>query len=145
MSLKFSKYMKICSACLLGINCRFDGASKENKKVVELSKKEMLLPVCPEQLGGLTTPREPAECQNGRIVTASGRDVSTEFERGAREVLKIARLYNATEAILRKKSPSCGCGLIPDGTFSDSLVEGDGVTAALLKKNGIKVISEDEL
>lgn len=135
----------ICSACLLGIACRYDGKSKPDRKVLNLSKKEILIPVCPEQLGGLTTPREPAEQRNGKVITASGKDITKYFQKGAKEVLKIAKIFGAKEAILKQRSPSCGNGKIYDGTFSKQIIRGDGVTARLLKKNGIKVISEEDL
>jgi len=137
--------MKLCSACLLGINCRYKGDNKLNDRVVALSKKEILIPVCPEQLGGLTTPREAAEQQGDKVITKSGKDVTENFKRGAEEVLKLAKLFNFKEAILRQKSPSCGCGKIYDGTFSGKIIKGDGVTTALLKKHGIKVITEEDL
>jgi len=137
--------MKICSACLLGVNCRWDGKNKPNEKILELSKKEILIPVCPEQLGGLPTPREPSEQKLEKVFTKSGKDVTKNFIKGAEEVLRIAKLLNIKEAILKQKSPSCGSGQIYDGTFSDNLIEGDGVTASLLKNNGIKVISEEEI
>lgn len=137
--------MKICSACLLGIKCRYNGLSKTNAKVIALSKKEILIPVCPEQLGGLSTPREPAEQKGKKVFTCSGENVSESFTAGAKQVLEMAKLYNIKQAILKQKSPSCGCGKIYDGTFSDKLIKGDGVTTALLKKNGIKVISEEDL
>ena len=137
--------MKLCSACLLGTKCRYDGESKPNDKVIELAKKETLIPVCPEQLGGLPTPREPAEQRGGKVITKTGRDITKNFIRGAEQVLRLAKLFSTKEAILKQKSPSCGCGKIYDGTFSDGLIEGDGITAALLKKNGIKVITEEDL
>lgn len=137
--------MKLCSACLLGVKCRYDGLSKENEKIIALSKKEILIPVCPEQLGGLPTPREPAEQHKGEVFTKSGKKVTTNFKRGAEEVLKLAKLYKIKEAILKQKSPSCGCGKIYDGTFSGKIIPGDGVTAALLKKNRIKTFSEEDL
>ncbi|MCD6247463.1 MAG: DUF523 domain-containing protein [Candidatus Diapherotrites archaeon] len=137
--------MKLCSACLLGIKCRYDGKDNLNERVIELAKREKLIPVCPEQLGGLPTPREPAEIQGNRVVTYSGKDVTEYFERGAKKVLKIAKLLGIKEAILKQKSPSCGSGKIYDGTFSGRIIEGDGITARLLKKNGIRVISEEEL
>lgn len=137
--------MKICSACLLGIKCRYDGKEKGNKKVIELSKREILIPVCPEQLGGLSTPREAAEQKGEKVFTKSRKDVSKNFEKGAKQVLKIVKLYGIKEAILKQRSPSCGCGQIYDGTFSKKIIKGDGVMAALLKKNGIKVISEEDL
>ncbi len=135
----------LCSACLLGIKCRYDGQNKPNDKVIELSKKEILIPVCPEQLGGLSTPREPAEQRGNEVVTKSGRSVTKNFARGAEQVLKLAKLFGIKEAILKQKSPSCGCGKIYDGTFSDKLIEGAGVTTALLKKNGVRVMSEESL
>jgi uncharacterized protein YbbK (DUF523 family) len=147
--------MKLCSACLLGVKCRYDGQSKPDERVLALAKTETLIPVCPEQLGGQPTPRPGAEIQGGdglavlngtaKVMEPSGNDVTANFIAGAEEILKLAKLFNITEAILKQKSPSCGCGRIYDGTFSKTLIEGDGVTAALLKNNGIKVISEDKL
>ncbi|MEM2249174.1 MAG: DUF523 domain-containing protein [Candidatus Bathyarchaeia archaeon] len=137
--------MKLCSACLLGIKCRYDGRDALNEKVIELLKTEILIPVCPEQLGGLPTPREPAEIRDERVITRSGKDVTENFKRGAEEVLKIAKLFDIKEAVLKQGSPSCGCGRIYNGTFSGKTVKGDGITTALLKKHGIKVITEEDL
>lgn len=137
--------MKICSACLLGIKCRYDSKGKRNKKVINLSRKEILIPVCPEQVGGLSTPREPAEKRGKKVFTKSGKDVSENFEKGAKEVLGIVKLYGVKEAVLKQKSPSCGYGKIYDGTFSGKIIRGNGVTAALLKNNGIKIITEEDL
>ncbi len=137
--------MKLCSACLLGINCKYNGGNNLNEKVVNLSKDELLIPVCPEQLGGLPTPRESAEQREEKVFTESGKDVSDSFIRGAKDVLEIAKLCGVKEAILKQKSPSCGCGKIYDGSFSGNVIKGDGVTTALLKENGINVISEDDL
>ena len=147
--------MRLCSACLLGVKCRYDGKSKPNEKVLAISKKEALIPVCPEQLGGQPTPRPDAETKGGdglavlegkaEVVESNGKDVTLNFIAGAEEVLKIAKLFNVKEAILKQRSPSYGCGQIYDGTFSKKLTKGDGVTTALLKRNGIKVISEEEV
>jgi len=137
--------MKLCSACLLGINCRYDEKVKPNKKVLKLAKKEILIPVCPEQLGGLPTPREPSEQRGKRVITESGRDVTKNFENGAKQVLKLAKLFGIKEAILKQRSPSCGSGEIYDGTFTGRIITGDGVTTRLLKKNGVKVICEEDL
>jgi uncharacterized protein YbbK (DUF523 family) len=137
--------MKLCSACLLGVKCRYDGQNNLNKKIVELSKKEALLPVCPEQLGGLPTPREVSEIQNSRVTTKSGQNMTNQFRDGAKEVLKLAKRLGITEAILKQRSPSCGSGTVYDGTFSRTRVYGDGITTQLLKKNGIKVLSEEEV
>lgn len=146
---------KLVSACLLGINCRYDGQNNLNEKVMRLAAKEVLIPVCPEQLGGLETPREPmgitggggSEVLDGKArvtINRIGRDVTENLVRGAEETLKIAKSSGVREAIFKARSPSCGCGKIHDGT-SPRLVEGDGVTAALLKRNGIRVITEDDL
>ena len=140
-----AKKIKICSACLLGVNCRLDGKNKFNRKVVKLASQEILIPVCPEQLGGLATPREAMEIKKGRVLTESGRDVTAELRAGAKEVLKIAKLFKVKEAILRKKSPSCGYGMIFDGSFSEKMVKGNGITADLLRKNGFKISTEDDL
>ena len=138
-------FMKLCSACLIGVKCRYDGKSKPSKNVCELAKKEVLIPVCPEQLGGLPTPREPTEQTRNRILTKTGKDVTKNFDRGAKQVLSLAKLFGIREAILKQRSPSCGCGQIYDGTFSGKIINGDGVTAALLKRNKIKVSSEEDL
>jgi len=137
--------MKLCSACLLGVKCRYDGKSKLNKKIIKLAKEELLIPVCPEQLGGLPTPREPAEQKGKKVLTKSGKNVTLYFTKGAKKVLAITKSLSIKQAILKQKSPSCGCGKIYDGTFSGRLIKGDGVTTALLKENGIKVLSENNL
>lgn len=137
--------MKICSACLLGVKCRYDNKGKANEKILELSKREVLIPICPEQLGGLPTPREAAEQMGKKIITKSGEDVTDSFKKGAKEVLKIAKLYGIKEAILKQKSPSCGCGQVYDGGFSGKIIKGNGITASLLEKNGIKIMTEEDL
>ena len=104
-----------------------------------------LIPVCPEILGGLPTPRPPCEISDGRVVTQSGENKTVEYERGADEVLRLAKLFNCRLAILKENSPSCGSGKIYDGTFSHALTDGDGITASLLKANGIRVVGESEL
>jgi uncharacterized protein YbbK (DUF523 family) len=142
--------MKLVSACLLGINCNFEGKNNLNVEMLEEFKKGELYPVCPEVLGGLSVPRIPSEIQGGDgldviegkayVYNMQNIDVTDEFMKGAYEVLRIAEILNAKAALLIEKSPSCGCGgLIFDGTFSGKLRSGDGVTAALLKKKGIKV------
>ena len=137
--------MKILvSACLLGCPCRYDGASKPNAALLELQKTHTLIPVCPEQMGGLATPRPPAERQAEGVFTEAGADVTAQYRRGAEEALRLYRLYGCDCAVLKEKSPSCGSGQIYDGTFSRRLTEGDGVTAQLLKANGIPVYGESE-
>ncbi len=137
--------MRLCSACLLGVKCRWDGDSRPNKKVINLLKKEILIPVCPEQLGGLTTPREPAEQLKNKVFTKSGKDVTKNFKNGAKKVFEIVKLFKIKNAILKQKSPSCGYGLIYNGTFSEKLIKGNGVTTTFLKKRDIKVITEENL
>ena len=133
----------LISACLLGCPCRYDGKSKPIPKDIRaLLKTDTLIPVCPESLGGLPTPRPPAERQGDRIINTAGQDVSAEYERGAREVLRLARLLHADGVILRDRSPSCGTNGIYDGSFSKTLCEGMGVCAALLFREGIAVFDE---
>lgn len=136
----------IVSACLLGINSKYNGGNNYNEKVAKLLEQHNLIPVCPEQLGGLSTPRFPAELQPGMdiIKNSNGEDVTMYFKKGAQEALKIALLYNCKYAILKSKSPSCGYGLIYDGTFSGRLISGEGVFARLLSENGIKVYTEED-
>ena len=135
--------MMIVSACLAGFPCRYDGKARPCPEVVELVRAGKAIPVCPEQLGGLETPRPPCEILNGRVVDQNGADQTEAYRRGAEAVLALARTYGATEALLQKRSPSCGSGWIYDGTFSKRLVAGDGVTARLLAENGIQVIGID--
>lgn len=133
----------LVSACLLGVNCRYDGGNGRREWVVSLMDRYNLIPVCPEQLGGLQTPREPAERQEtGSVTDKNGRDVTEYFTRGAKETLKIAELYGCKRAILKERSPSCGHGVIYDGTFSGTKVPGNGITAGLLEENGISVTGE---
>ena len=135
----------LCSACLLGLSCRYDGNSRPNNKVIELIKDYILIPVCPEQLGGLPTPRECSEISGTKVFTKSGRDVTQNFVHGAKQTLYIAKLLGIKKAILKQYSPSCGCGKIYDGSFSGKIIEGDGVTTKLLKEEGIFVVSDEEL
>lgn len=137
--------MKIVSACLTGVRCRYDGKVKPCRKVVALVRQGKAIPVCPEQLGGLSTPRPPAEQKERKVFTKEGKDVTKAFKSGAKEGLKIAKLVGCKVAILKSKSPSCGSGKVYDGTFSGTLIDGDGVFVALLKKNGIKVLTEEGL
>jgi uncharacterized protein YbbK (DUF523 family) len=134
------------SACLLGIRCKYDGTSNYSAEAVRrLAERYTLIPVCPEQLGGLTTPRPPAEIQNGRVVTKDGLDVTESFQRGAEETLEIFKLLKLEAAILKEGSPSCGSSLIYDGTFTGVKISGMGLTVRLLRDQGIGVISEKAL
>lgn len=132
----------LISACLLGVCCRYDGASKPHPLAVELAEKHELIPVCPEQLGGLATPRPPAERQGKAVIAKTGADVTEQYRRGAEEALKLCRLLGCEAAVLKERSPSCGSGEIYDGTFTGTLIAGDGVTAELLKAHGIPVYGE---
>ena len=137
--------MKILiSACLLGACCRYDGASKAHPLAALLAERHTLVPVCPEQLGGLPTPRPPAERRGGRVVTQSG-DVTEQYLRGAEETLKLCKLLGCEAAVLKERSPSCGRGQVYDGTFSGTLTAGDGVTAELLVAHGIPVYGESQI
>lgn len=135
----------LVSACLLGVSCRYDGQSKGHPLASALLAKHTAIPVCPEILGGLSTPRPPAERREGGVFTREGADVTAAYDRGAREVLHLARLYGCTVAILKERSPACGAGEIYNGTFTHTLTEGFGAAAELLVKNGIRVIGESEL
>ena len=148
--------MKLISACLLGVKCTWSSDDKyKNDRAIGFSRVETLIPVCPEQLGGLATPRVPQEIQGGtgenvlngkcKILNKNGEDVTREFIKGAEETLKIIQQLNIKEFTGKSKSPSCGCGQIYDGSFSGRLIDGDGVTTALLRRNGIRVTSEKDL
>lgn len=138
----------LISACLVGVNCRYDGQSCLMAEAMDLIGPEKIVPVCPEQLGGLSTPRSPAEITAGsgedvltgraKVLTRDGGDVTSQFLKGARETVKIAKLCGIRKALLKQESPSCGCGRICRG---DRLVAGDGVTVALLRREGIEVVS----
>ena len=135
----------LISACLLGMCCRYDGKSCEYQKISDLMDRYELIPVCPEQLGGLPTPRTPSERIGDKVIMKNGTDVTMQYNRGAEEALRLAKLFDIRTAILKSKSPSCGKGLIHDGTFEGGMTEGNGVTADLLIRNGIKVYTEEEL
>lgn len=180
--------MILVSSCLLGVNCRYDGKNNFNSELAGRIAQGHLLPICPEQLGGLPTPRIPAEIIGGtardlldaypfileddvdniksnieeslnpedlaadsqdsisvRVVNEAGKDITANFLKGAREVSRLAKRAGARAAILKARSPSCGCGQIYNGTFSNCKVSGDGITAALLKKQGIKVYTEEQI
>ena len=135
----------LVSACLLGVCCRYDGNSKPCQAVMDLAKEHELIPVCPEQLGGLPTPRPPAEIQGGRVINREGRDVTAQYQKGAEEAARLVRLLGCDCAILKARSPSCGSGQVYDGSFSGTLVPGDGIAAGTLKTLGVRVISEQDL
>ena len=131
----------LISACLLGAACRYDGQSKAMADWERLKERYALIPVCPEQLGGLATPRAPAERRGDRVVTQTG-DVTAQYARGAEEALHLAQAMGCRKALLKERSPSCGSGGIYDGTFTRTLTAGDGVTAELLKYHGLAIYGE---
>ena len=135
----------LISACLLGTCCRYDGGGNRQEWAEELGRRYELVPVCPEQLGGLATPRPPAERLGNRVVTNAGSDVTDAYEKGAAEALALARLLDCQAAVLKERSPSCGRGAIYDGTFSHTQVPGDGVTAQRLLEAGIPVYGESQV
>ncbi len=135
----------LVSACLLGYACRYDGKSKPCERVITLKDTYNLIPICPEVMGGLPTPRIPSEICGERVLMKDGRDVTENYNRGAQKALEIARQNACTVAILKEKSPSCGSGLIHNGCFDGGLVEDDGITAKFLKKEGIRVLGESEI
>lgn len=138
--------MKIMvSACLLGQNCKYNGGNNNNEKVKEFVKGHDVIPVCPEVLGGLPTPRPSAEIVEGVIRTKAGTSVDEEFKKGAREALQMAKEHSIDCAILQSRSPSCGVKQVYDGTFSGRLITGMGIFASMLKENGFKVIDVEEL
>ncbi len=132
----------LVSACLLGVSCRYDGKSKPNENVIALKDRYNLIPVCPEIMGGLPTPRTASEIQGCQVVMGDGTNVTKEYRKGAEEVLRLCRLFGCKRAVLKEKSPSCGCGKVYDGTFSGKLIDGNGITAKLLMENGIEVFGE---
>lgn len=146
--------MPLVSACLLGVNCRHDGENSRDEKVIEYIKEneEGVIPICPEQLGGLPTPRNPSVIPEGgeKVLDGDGKvimrgfgDVTSKFMKGAEETLKLAEIFDVKKAILKSGSPSCGGERIPKNFQEKD--GGSGVTAALLKRNGIEVISEKDL
>ncbi|HMC38407.1 MAG TPA: DUF523 domain-containing protein [Acidimicrobiales bacterium] len=136
----------IVSACLLGVACNHKGGASPSAEVAALAGRHRLIPVCPEVAGGLPTPRPAAERgPDGRVRTAEGTDVTAFYERGAAHAVSVASTARAVGAVLKARSPSCGCHLIYDGTHTRTLVAGDGTTAAALRRAGIPVCSEEDL
>ena len=135
----------LVSSCLLGVECRYKGDGCPCQKLIDLGKDNTLIPVCPEQAGGLPTPRTPSERVGDKVIMRDGTDVTSEYKKGAETALYLAKTLNADFAILKANSPSCGKGIIYDGTFTGGKCEGNGVTSELLLNNGIVVYTEDEI
>lgn len=137
----------LVSACLMGYECKYCGGSNRisDDELSALKEKYRLIPVCPESAGGLSTPRDPSERLGAKVVSSKGRDVTAEYEKGADTAEYLVRRYGCVLALMKAKSPSCGKGIIYDGSFSGKLVPGDGVTVERLKRLNFPVYSEEEL
>lgn len=135
----------LISSCLLGVSCRYDGRSVSNEGAKALAQQFALVPFCPEIYGGLPTPRTPSERVEGGVVMKDGTDVTGNYNKGAEQGLMLCRELGIEIALLKEKSPACGSIQIYDGTFTGTLVDGEGVLAELLRKNGIKVYGESQI
>lgn len=137
--------MKIAiSACLLGIPCRYDHKGCYDKKVAMLQEQHELVPVCPEMLAKLGTPRDPCELVHGHVITKQGKDITDQLNQGLDIAMKTIDEQDCRCAILQQRSPTCGCGLIYDGTFSSNLIQGNGLLTQRLLKRNIPVVSNEE-
>ncbi len=137
--------MKIAvSACLLGRNVKYNGKNNFSSKLVEILKEVEIIEICPEVLGGLPVPRDPAEIVDGKVITKNWVSVDNEFRKGAQKALDIIKKEGVDLVVLQSRSPSCGKGYIYDGTFSSKLIKGDGIFVRLLEENGIKAIDVED-
>lgn len=134
----------LVSACLLGINCKYNGKNNYHEELLEKLKDKEIIPFCPEIVGGLSTPRPASEIKDNHVINNEGKDVTTNFVKGAEETLKLCQLLGIKKAILKANSPSCGYGQIYDGTFSSTLIPGNGITANLLHENDIEILTEKD-
>jgi len=147
--------MILVAACLAGMNCNYKGESSPNERVMELVRRGKAIYICPEQAGGLPTPRSGARIiegdgndvldYNSKVISDGRRDFTREFRRGAEETWRTADRFGIKIAILKQRSPSCGCGYIQGGKYKRMLTKGNGVTTAYLIRRGIKVLSEESL
>lgn len=135
----------LVSACLLGENCKWNGRNNARDHIIKLKEKYNLIPFCSEVLGGLPTPRIPSEIRGNKVINQIELDVTKYFTRGAQRALEIAINNHCKYAILKSRSPSCGVNKVYDGTFSKTVIEGQGITTKLLKKNKIQVFSDEEV
>ncbi len=135
----------LISACLYGIACRYDGKDNQISHIELLQQRYTLIPCCPEVMGGLPTPRTPAERRGRDVITRKGVVVTREFQRGVYQSVQLAKQYGCKVALLKANSPSCGCGFIYDGTFTHTLIAGDGMLTEALKDEGIHVFTEKEI
>ena len=134
----------LISACLLGFECKYSGGSNKlsDERIAALKAEYRLIPVCPESAGGLPTPRDPSERLGDKVVSIKGKDVTREFNKGAETALWLCKHYGCKKALLKRSSPSCGGETIYDGTFTGTIIAGQGVTAELLRRNGVEVMGE---
>ncbi len=135
----------LVSKCLLGVNCRYKGDNCKNDKVLEFLKDKEVIAICPEEAGGLTIPRDPSEIVKDKVISKAGKDVTAEYKKGAEIALKLAQDNKVDLVIFKAKSPSCGVGIIYDGTFTGNKIPGNGIAAQLLIDNGFKVITEEDI
>ena len=137
----------LVSACLLGFDCKYSGGNNAlpPEALESLRGRYRLIPVCPEVMGGLPTPRIPSERRGERVVTRDGRDVTAEYEKGAEHALRLAERYGCRAALLKSRSPSCGSGEIYDGSFTGTLIPGSGVTAEKLELQKMVIYSEKDI
>ncbi len=138
--------MILVSACLTGVPCRYDGTTATDEQLIAYfaSLSMPILPICPEVLGGLPVPREPSEIVQGTVKTASGTEVHSSFHAGCTKAVDIARMYGVTCGVLNERSPACGVHHIYDGTFSKTLIKGQGLLAQYLRRAGIPVYTAKE-
>lgn len=137
----------LISACLLGVDCKYNGSNNklDEKTINSLKDKYNLIPVCPEIMGGLPTPRNPVEIKDGKVFDYDGEEFTEEFEKGSDEVVKLAKLYNPTIAILKENSPSCGSNYIYDGTFNNKKIKGMGIAARKLSEEYVRLFNEENI
>ena len=135
----------LVSACFLHEGYKYNGGANINEKIKGLAEKYDFVLICPEVFGGLSSPRLPSEIVNDKVLNEIGEDVTEAFVSGAQKALELALKHGCKKAILKAKSPSCGKGLIYDGSFSHTIIKGDGVAAKLLMENGITIYTENEI
>lgn len=135
----------IVSGCLFGCDCRYKGDNCKCEELLALADEHLLIPVCPEQMGGLSTPRDPAEIVGDKVISNHSKDVTYEYTKGAETALHIAKVNNADAVVLKANSPSCGKGIIYDGTFTGNKIEGNGIAAKMFLDAGFSVFTENEI
>ncbi len=135
----------IVSGCLFGCDCRYKGDNCKCEELLALADEHILIPVCPEQMGGLSTPRDPAEIVGDKVISNHGKDVTYEYTKGAETALYIAKINNADAVVLKANSPSCGKGIIYDGNFTGNKIEGNGIAAKMFLDAGFSVFTENEI